>query len=218
MNTPGPHVTQIQTEIRDLSTLLDAVESKVAPSAEPLGRDLHYRTSARSVRLGTIIRAVGRDAHGPLLLAVGLISISPATLVPGSTWALAALTLLIALQIGLQRTTPWVPRRALRMKVSQDHLAGFIKAARPAAIAVDRVLRPRWQFFAEPPWVMIIALMCALAALITFPLGLIPLAPLAPGLAIVLFGLGLTARDGVLLAAGTAALAISLWLVLSSLV
>lgn len=164
------------------------------------------------------MRAIGVEAHGPLLLAVGLISISPATIIPGSTWALAALTLLIALQMGLQRTRPWVPRRALRIKVSQNQLAGFIRAARPAAVAVDRVVRPRWQFFTEQPWVMIIALMCALAALITFPLGLIPFAPVAPGLAIVLFGLGLTARDGVLLAAGMATLAVGLLVVFTSII
>ena len=79
-------------------------------------------------------------------------------------------------------------------------------------------MRPRLEFFAERPWGLIIAFMCAMAALITFPLGFIPLAPFVPGLAIVLFGLGLTARDGVLLAAGMGALAVGVWLVFGSII
>jgi hypothetical protein len=47
-----------------------------------------------------------------------------------------------------------------------------------------------------------IALLVILAALITYPLSFVPIAPLLPGLAITLFGLGMTARDGLLLAVG----------------
>lgn len=202
-------------EIRDLSSLLDVVETEVERAHDGAR---HRPAKTRAVSMAAIMRALGQEAPGPLLLAVGLISISPATVVPGATWALAALTLLVALQIAMQRDRPWVPRRALRLKVSGDHLTGFIKAARPAATAVDRMVRPRWQFFAEQPWIMIIALMCAMAALITFPLGLVPFGPLVPGLAIVLFGLGLTARDGVLLAAGATVFAVGCWLVLASMI
>ena len=40
------------------------------------------------------------------------------------------------------------------------------------------------------------------AALITIPLGLIPFGPFVPSLAIVIFGLGMTARDGLILLLG----------------
>ena len=36
-----------------------------------------------------------------------------------------------------------------------------------------------------------------------FPLGLVPFAPLAPGVAIVIFGLGMTAKDGLFLLLGS---------------
>jgi hypothetical protein len=41
---------------------------------------------------------------------------------------------------------------------------------------------------------------------------LIPFAPLAPGLAVVFFGLGMTARDGLWLALGTAVVGGAFWL------
>jgi hypothetical protein len=210
-----------RSKIRDLSSLLDAVESKVADgkSSRWGKRRTPRRTSrkAETVSVGAIVRTIGERAHGPLLLTVGLISISPATLAPGATWALATLTLLIAVQVALRTPRPWMPREALRLEAPRAQLAGFIKAMRPAATAVDKVVRPRWQFLAEPPWTTLVALLCATAALITFPLGLVPFAPLAPGLAIVLFGLGLTARDGVLLALGAATMGGALLLLLGRL-
>lgn len=63
-----------------------------------------------------------------------------------------------------------------------------------------------------PFFVNIVALCVCAAALITFPLSLIPFAPFAPGIAIVLFGMGMTARDGVWLSVGIALTAAALWL------
>ncbi|MGE0828195.1 MAG: exopolysaccharide biosynthesis protein [Hyphomonadaceae bacterium] len=83
--------------------------------------------------------------------------------------------------------------------------------ARPWAQRIDRVLKPRLTFLATAPFVFLIALACIAAALVTFPLGLIPFAPLAPGFAIVFFGLGMTARDGLFLALGLAAVGLAGW-------
>ena len=44
------------------------------------------------------------------------------------------------------------------------------------------------------------------------PLGLIPFAPLAPGIAVVFFGLGMVARDGLWLLLGPAFLSGAIWL------
>jgi hypothetical protein len=189
--------------VRDLSTLLDVIEHKVDEDGQ------HTLITVREV-----LEVIGRRAYGPLLLIIGLISISPATVIPGATWAFAALTLVVSMQLALHRDTPWMPRKALSMRLSEEQLAKFVNAARPTAKALDRVVRPRLEFLADAPWVIGVALLCALAALITFPLGLIPLAPLAPGLAIVVFGLGLTARDGVLLALGGAIMLGACWILL----
>lgn len=188
--------------VRDFSSLLDVIESKVDEDGQ--------RTT---ITVREVFEVIGRRAYGPLLLLIGLIAISPVTMIPGSTWAFAALTLVIALQLALHKDTPWMPPGVLAIRLPEAPLAGFIAAARPTARLLDRFVRPRLEFFADAPWVIGVALLIALAALITFPLGLIPLAPLAPGLAIVVFGLGLTARDGLLLAAGAAIMAAPVWLV-----
>jgi hypothetical protein len=76
---------------------------------------------------------------------------------------------------------------------------------------VDGVLKPRLVVLTHPTFVNLIALFVIAAALITFPLSIVPLAPLAPGLAVVFFGLGMVARDGLWLTLGAALLAGAFW-------
>mgnify|MGYP003831939423 FL=1 len=191
-----------RSEVRDLNSLLDVLERRInEPDDSP------------DITVREVLELIGRRAYGPLLLIVGLISISPLTVIPGATWAFATLTLLIALQLALHRKTPWMPRQALDMKLSERTLSGFIRGARPTAKFIDSFVRPRLEFLAQSPAVIIIALLIMLAALITYPFGLVPVLPLIPGIAIVLFGLGLTARDGVLLGLGTLIMCGATWLV-----
>lgn len=198
-----------QSEIHNLTSLLDALQRKLD--------DDRNNGAGSDVTLRDVLEVIGRRAYGPLLLIIGLISISPATLIPGSTWLFAIVTLVIAIQLVLHKDTPWMPKNALDMKLSEEKLGKFIQASRPAARGIDSIVRPRLQFLAKAPWVIVVGILCVLAALITFPLGLIPIAPLLPGLAITFFGLGLTARDGILLAIGTAVMGGAFWLVLPRL-
>jgi len=175
-----------------LTGLLDAIQCKL--EAANSDDDL-------SITIGEILDMVGRRAYGPLLLIIGLLSVSPATLIPGSTWAFAALTLLIAVQMVFGLTHPWLPKKALDFSLQEKPVMDGLDKARPWTKRLDKVIRPRWTFLARAPWVSVFALVCVAAALITFPLGFIPFAPLLPGIAIIFVGLGLTARDGVLLSA-----------------
>jgi len=165
-----------------------------------------------SLTLGEILDAVGRRSYGPLLLVIGLFAISPATVVPGMTWLAAALTLVVAGQMALGLPRIWLPRKALEAQLPRNAVKSGIAKSRGLAKAIDKLLKPRLTFLSKPPFVNLVALMVIAAALITFPLGLIPFAPLAPGLAVVFFGLGMVARDGLWLALGTAAMAGAFWL------
>ncbi len=172
------------------------------------------RTSAlEGVKLGVLISSVGRRSYGPLLLLVGLFAISPATVLPFMTSIVAAITLLIALQMAAGLKRPWLPRRVLEISIPRRTFFAFLDRARPVLDRLDGVwLRPRWTFLTAPLGVNMVALCVVAACLITFPLSFIPFAPLAPGLAIVMFGLGMTARDGVWLAIGIVLTAAAFWL------
>lgn len=143
---------------------------------------------------------------------IGLFAISPATVLPGMTWFAAALTLLVAGQMALGMRRIWLPQKALGATLPRDKVHEGLEKARPIARRIDGVLKPRLTFLAKPPFVNLVALFCIAAALITFPLGLIPLAPIVPGLAVVFFGLGMTAQDGLWLSLGMLVLGAAFWL------
>lgn len=188
---------------RDLLEVLDRLKANL--NADP---------TPEALNVGEIVDAVGRRSFGPLLLVVGLFAISPITAIPGLTWLSSLLILLIAAQMLFGAKRAWLPKPILDIDVPRQPFLGFIDKVRPRAekLEQDGWLRTRLAFLSEPPLVNLVALAVIAAALITIPLGLIPLAPLAPGLAVVFFGIGMTARDGLWLLIGMGVFAAALWL------
>lgn len=166
-----------------------------------LDRIEHVAKEKQSDRLslGDILNVVGRRAYGPLLLIIGILSVSPLALIPGSTWAFAALTLLVAVQMAVNRKHPWLPQSTLKISFPGSKIEAALRKLRPWTRGIDRIVRPRLQFLAHEPWLILVALLAIAAALVTFPLSFIPFAPFIPGATIILVGLGVTARDGLLL-------------------
>ncbi len=177
----------------------------LADVLDELSYNVNRESALEGVKLGVLMNAVGRRSYGPLLLILGLFAISPVTVLPFMTSIVAAVTLLVALQMAVGLKRPWLPKRLLEICVPRRAFFIFLDRARPVLDRIDGdLLRERWTFLTKPFGVNLVALCVVAAALITFPLSLIPFAPLAPGLAIVMFGLGMTARDGVWLAIGIA--------------
>jgi hypothetical protein len=188
---PPPPLTAIPSGTTSLSGVLDVVEGA---SKKRSGGVRAARTT-----LGETLAPLGARAYGPLLLFIGLIAVSPLTVAPGATWAIAALTLVVSTQLLLRRPMPWIPRRALKIPLPGGLMRAFVNSIRPIARVADGLVKPRLQILAEPPWVAAAAMICIVAALVTFPLGFVPFASFMPSLAICLVGLGLTAKDGLLL-------------------
>lgn len=177
-----------------------------------LMQSLVLNTEGDEVTVGELLHAVGRRAHGPVFLLLGFIAISPLTLLPGTSWLMATVILIFALQVVFGFRHPWLPRRVLDFKFRREHLVQGVEASQKYAHMVDALVKPRLTFLTDAPFIQMVAVICVLSALVTYPLGLVPFGPLLPSLTILLFGLALTARDGVvlLLAAGAFAGAVAL--------
>jgi hypothetical protein len=174
-------------------------------------------TSGETVTLGQLMHIVERRSFGAAILLLGLIAISPLTIVPGANWLVAAVTLLISAQMMFGARHPVLPKKLLSLKMPRDKLEGFVTSAKGVAHVVDKLTSPRLAFLTRPPFVIGVAAICVVAALVTFPLGLIPLGPVLPGISILMMGIGLTARDGVFLlisglALGGAVVLLARWL------
>lgn len=189
--------------VENMDSLLDNICGQVDCGLNPLAKS--------EVTIRELLATVGRRSYGPLLLLIGLFAISPITAVPGLTWFSAVLVFLVAVQMLIGRRTPWLPKGALDRTVSRELVVKGVNAARPWAQRIDKLLKPRLTFLAVQPFVNLIALVCIAAALSMIPLGFIPFAPMIPSLAIVLFGLGMTARDGLVLFLAMAGVSAAAW-------
>lgn len=197
------HMVNVLAPMTSVSHRSAAHPDGLADVLDELSTSVNRESDLKGIRFGVLLSAVGRRSYGPLLLLLGLIAVSPLTALPFTTTIVAAVTLLIAGQMALGLKRPWLPKRVLDIQVPRKAFFKFLDGARPVVERIDgALLHERWTFMTVPLFVNLVALCVCAAALITFPLSLIPFAPFAPGIAIVLFGLGMTARDGVWLSIG----------------
>jgi len=148
------------------------------------------------VSVDEIVQTFGQRSFGPLLLLCGLLGMTPVSAIPTAPTVLAVITALIAGQMVFGRTTVWIPRFIGKLSVKADRLTKAVKVSRKPAHLVDRVVCPRLLVLTTPLADRLVALACVLVAVCVPPLELVPFAAFVPALAIFTFGVGLVARDG----------------------
>lgn len=189
-----------------------------AQSLTELLDQLAEGAEGETITLGDILDQVGRRAYGPLLFVPALIAVAPTGMIPGMSIVTGSIILLIAGQMLLPLKHPWLPGRLLRMEMQRSLFERTIAKSRRAAAWIDRYVKARWTVMAQPPASYAVAAVCMLLAALMFPFALLPFAVALPGTAIAFFALGITFRDGVLIAIGLAfaagAAGLATWLVL----
>lgn len=172
-------------EVQDLEGLLEGL----ARAANGAGARLTIQE---------IMEAVGHRSFGPLLLLTGLLGMTPVSAVPGAPSMIALITLLVAGQLLIGRNAFWLPGFLLRRSVRSDRLQKTVEIAEKPARVVDRMVRPRLQMLTGAVGDRVVALICVVLALAVPPLEFLPFVAFVPSAAIATFGLGLLARDGLL--------------------
>ena len=148
------------------------------------------------VSVDEIVETFGARSFGPLLLLCGLLGMTPVSAIPTAPTVLAVIVILIAGQMVFGREAIWIPRFIGKLSVKAERLAKAVKISRKPAHVVDRVVCPRLLALTTPLADRLVALSCVLVAITVPPLELVPFAAFVPALAIFTFGVGLVARDG----------------------
>lgn len=149
------------------------------------------------VSLDAIFDAVGRRSFGPILLVAGLITFAPVIGdIPGVPTLMAALVLLVSVQLLFHRDHFWMPQWLLKRSVKRDQLRKALDWMQRPARFVDRFLRPRLIRLVEGPGLWAIAVVCVAIASAMPPMELIPFSATGAGAALTAFGLALVAHDG----------------------
>jgi len=171
---------------------------------------------ASKVSIGDILDAFGRRGYGPLLLVPALLTASPVGAIPGMSISMAAVIALVAGQMVFGRRSPWVPASLRRISFRSKRLHETVRHGRPAARTVDRMIGSRLESLAGNAAMRAAGALCVALAVLIFPLALVPFGVLPPSVAVLLMGLAVSARDGLLMLVAMAltvvALGVSVWL------
>lgn len=133
-------------------------------------------------------------AWGGLLLIFAAINVLP--LPPGTSAFFAIPILIVSAQMVFGRETPWFPARIDRRGVRKQELQRLIGKMEWVELRVERIFRPRLASLTGRTSARVIGAACFLLALVAgIP---IPLFHVAPAVAILLFGVALIYRDGLL--------------------
>lgn len=173
---------------------------------------LHHRTSdtlpalavageGPGITLRAIMKTLGERGFALLVVGLGLPNCLP--MPPPIPLLCGLLLIFVALQMVLGWNTPWLPGFLLDKTVSRATMANFIERAMPWVRKLERVAKPRlgivdsrlaFRLIGSALMMFSVALVCAAPFI-----GQVPL-----GVAVVLIGLGLVERDGLLVLGGIA--------------
>lgn len=179
--------------------------------------DTDSRTPARplplSQRLAQIVEEPGPDrltfselatqlharAWGGLLVIFAAINVIP--LPPGASIFFAVPLIIVTAQMAFGRASPWFPARIDRRGVAKVDLSRLIEKMEWLEVRVERMFKPRLPVLTGPTATRLIGIVCFILALMTT----LPIVHVAPAAVIVLLGLALVYRDGVLAIAAAVA-------------
>lgn len=151
---------------------------------------LAERAKLPDVTIRTLSERLGDRTFGMLLVLVAIFNVVP---------FVSALAGLLVVSLGLQMSfgmrRAWLPRWVLDHQLPAEKVRAALLVFEPKVRAIERYVRPRWQF-TEAPIVdrmngLVIAL---LGVIIALP---VPFANMVPAIVVIVMGLGLMERDGV---------------------
>lgn len=152
------------------------------------------------ISLGEVLDALGSRSFGPILTVLALIAIIPPIgAIPGLPAMVGFVIIIVAAQMIVGRQHIWLPAFFEERSVSREKLRKAKERSQPYLAAIDRLITARLTWAAEGPALVAAGIIMILLSLSMVPLELLPFAVALPGSTIALIGLGITAKDGLLM-------------------
>ena len=173
-------------ERRPLESVIDALKQEAGNGTVPLGKLLD---AFRNRSLGFVFLLFGLIASLPVIGAV-----------PGVP---AVVALVVVLSVGHSflggRAHFWAPEAVRRQRVDAERVASWLEWVRPISRRIDGLVHPRLGFLVDsPPARIAISLIGVGLAVSMLVISIVPFLVLVASTGLMLFGLALMARDGLL--------------------
>lgn len=154
---------------------------------------------AEAVSIGTMVEAIGARSFAALMLIFALITVSPASILPGMTTLVALLEFILVAQVILGRRHIWLPGILHRREISGGRLRGAVSWLRKPVAFVDHILQPRFSVLTEKPCLYVwLTMIMALTVFMPF-MELVPGSATIASSFIALVAAAILTRDGLLL-------------------
>lgn len=164
--------------------------------------------------VGEVVDALGRRGTGPILVLLSAVLILPVGMIPGMPGLVALILMLIGLQMLLGNAHLWMPPRLRRIEVSTETLQRVVDHAQPWRHKIRLLLSERLITVVDSSIVQIAtSLILIMTGGVIFFIGFVPGLPFVLSIHVLLIGLGMTARDGVVISLGLATIAPAVWLI-----
>lgn len=150
------------------------------------------------ISVGDIVEALNSRGYGALLIGPALITVLPTGAIPGIPAICSLLIIFISVQILMGRSEPWLPKRFKEISFSRKDFMSKLGKVKPYTKKVDKFFYPRMEYLVRHEIQPFIAVLCIILAINIVVLGWIPFLAMVPAAAILLLGLGLSAKDGLL--------------------
>jgi len=175
------------------------------PSDKPLEGILERAREAaggEQVDLKDLVQAFGDRAFGPVMILCSLFLMTPIGIIPGLPAAFGLIVIIFAVQLLFRREYPWMPEVLRKVEISDAALEKTQRKVSPILRKIDTFIHPRLPWVTSGPMQALTAILAILLAITLAPLGVVPFGVVAPAFIIGLLGLGIAARDGVLIIIG----------------
>lgn len=154
------------------------------------------RSHGAKVSVGDIAAGLGSRSFAPLILAIGVLGVTPIDSIPTLPTIFGIVVFLTAGQLLLGRRSLWIPGIISARSVNGDRLKAALVRAKPAAKRVDTWIGARYGAFTHGGFLTGIAVCCMVLAVIMPFLEFVPLVSTIPSLAFTSFGIALLLNDG----------------------
>lgn len=197
----SPENPEIEQTIMEPGMMAEDVAPKPKRSHRPLSRVLREfaHKNEGDVSLGSLRTALGDRSFAALLVVFSSINLIP-ILPPGSTLVFGIPPLIIAVQMILGHQSVWLPKVILNRSFRAERFKSIMRSITPRLRRIEHYIKPRLWPFPVMLGERLVGVLCALLSiLVILP---IPGANWIPAFAMVLMGLSLSQRDGILLTLG----------------
>ncbi|QQA43527.1 exopolysaccharide biosynthesis protein [Pelagovum pacificum] len=155
-----------------------------------------------SVDLKTVVHTLETRGFGPLLMVLSALMMLPVGMLPGFPAIIGLLFVLCGAQMIRGKSGVWIPDWLGRREMPADKLRSSIDKVWPMVRRLRKVIGERMSWAVHGTATRLIAIVLIVAGLAMIGLGFVPGLPFVLALPVLLFGIGLTAGDGLVVVAG----------------